>query len=75
MPPLDGRQPVTELQRGHIALLAKLTGDEVTGTAEAMDAMSEGEGAAYVRQAMNKLAQREVVPPVPQAAVQHAKRR
>lgn len=65
LPPLDGKMPMSHLQEGLVRLLAGVTGDARTVAADKLGAMNEGEGAAYVRDAMCRLAGRDVVPRVP----------
>jgi len=54
-------------QEGIIALLAQVSGDTVDGrvTKAEIEAMNEGQGAAYVRDAMIRITGREVVGRVP----------
>ena len=65
LPPLDGKMPMSHLQEGLVRLLAGDVGDSISESA--LSAMNEGEGAAYVRDAMCRLAGREVVPRVPES--------
>lgn len=58
--PLDGKMPVSDLQRGFSKYFAAITGDDSV-TDEALDAMTEGEASRQIRVAVNKWLGREEV--------------
>ena len=67
LPRLDGEMPMSHLQEGIVELLAQVSGDKSGGhvTKDAIKVLKEGEGAAYVRDAMCRITGREVVDRVP----------
>ena len=61
LPALDGRMPLTALQKFFVEMAAAGSGDESFDPAS-MDAMTEGEGSRYVIDRINTAAGRTVIP-------------